>query len=281
MRRSVEMLVAAVVLFVSVSPVMAVIEFNDGGVWDIDYEIHDDVWIDYLKPGMQTTVNLLAGGSIITFPPYEYYMLQAFEDSLINISGGSMDTVLRAYDSSQVNISGGSLKGGCQAYGNRAFGNNRINISGGSIGGLLEAFGNSQMSISGGSINWLEAYSDSRVSISGGSLSVLGALSRSKVTVSGGSIINELFADYEGILTIHGSDFAVDGTPVGYTELTSILGGSCYNEPYRHLTGTLFSGESIANDFGIGKNGKIVLIPEPATLLLLGLGAVMVRRKRS
>ena len=88
-----------------------------------------------------------------------------------------------------------------------------------------------------------------------------------------------MVAASEGIMTIYGLDFAVDGQSVGYGELTSIFGGRNSNEPYRHLTGTLFSSESIANDFRIGDNAKIVLVPEPATLFLLGLGAVMLRRK--
>ena len=280
MRRSVEILAAAVVLLVNASPVMALIQFNDGGVWDIDYEINDDVWVDYLRPGMQTTVNLLAGGSIIDFLPHEYNMLQAFEDSRINIPGGLI-TYLRAYDSSQVNLSGGSISY-CQAYGNQAFGNNRINISGGSINAHLEAFGNSQMSISGGSINCLETFADSRVNISGGSFvnNSLYVYSNSEVDIFGGSFQRDLRVRDNGILTIHGSDFAVDGTPFGYGELTSIFGGYWDNEPYRHLTGTLFSGESIANDFRIALDAKIVLVPEPATLLLLGLGGLALLRNR-
>ena len=77
-----------------------------------------------------------------------------------------------------------------------------------------------------------------------------------------------------------GSDFAVDGQPVGYGELTSVYGGGWNNEPWRRLTGKLDNGDTIDNDFRIGYDAKIVLTPEPATLLLLGLGAVMVRRKR-
>ena len=42
-----------------------------------------------------------------------------------------------------------------------------------------------------------------------------------------------------------------------------------------------FSGDPINNQFRIGNNGKIVLISEPATLLLLGLGGLALLRKRS
>jgi hypothetical protein len=69
------------------------------------------------------------------------------------------------------------------------------------------------------------------------------------------------------------------GTPLGYCEITSILGGNYENEPLRRLTGTLANGDIINNQFRIGETAKIVLVPEPATLLLLGLGAVMVRKR--
>jgi len=40
------------------------------------------------------------------------------------------------------------------------------------------------------------------------------------------------------------------------------------------MTGTLASGDIINNQFRIGNTAKIVLIPEPATFLLLGLGGL-------
>jgi hypothetical protein len=136
--------------------------------------------------------------------------------------------------------------------------------------------------VSGGAIGkGLSADSYSHVTICGGAIDgVLSAGEDSQVTLLGGSIGGELRTHWNGILTILGSDFAVDGTPFGYGELTSILGGWYDEEPYRNLTGILASGDLLANDFRIGQNARIVLVPEPATFLLLGLGAVLLRRKR-
>ena len=71
------------------------------------------------------------------------------------------------------------------------------------------------------------------------------------------------------MIRIFGSDFEVDGQPFGYGELTSILGSIPLLEPTRRLTGTLLSGELIDNDFYIGHNAKIILIPEPASAALV------------
>ncbi len=40
-------------------------------------------------------------------------------------------------------------------------------------------------------------------------------------------------------MILDGSNFTIDGNPVGFGEITSILGGNCYNEPYRRIIGTL------------------------------------------
>jgi hypothetical protein len=181
---------------------------------------------------MQTTVNLLDGGRIISD-------LFAYENSYINILGGSIDWDLYAWDNSHVNFSGGS------------------------IGLYLFAEDSSHVDFSGG---WIGHY--------------LYALNSSHVDFSGGSIGDELIAEDSSILEIHGSDFTVDGQTVGYGELTSIFGGWCGAEPYRRLTGTLLNGELIDSGFRIGHDARIALVPEPATLFLLGLGAVILRRPR-
>ncbi len=205
----------AVVLSLAGSPALGYVDFDDGLVHDIDYEISDSVRVDYGAPGMETTVNLLASGSMIS--------LNTYEDSQINILGGSIEYPggLSAKDSSQVDISGGSI-------------------------------------------------------------GYVGALNSSQVDISGGSVAQYLVSTHFAILTIHGSDFVVDGFHFGYGELTSIYGRNPGDDPPRRLTGTLASGEPIDNDFQIGNAAKIVLVPEPATVALLGLGALsLIRRRRA
>ncbi len=305
--------VMAVVLSVAGSPVLGYINLTGGATYDIDYEINEDVRVDYqATTAMRTTVNLLDGGSIT-------YHLLTYEDSRVNILGGSIGAGLYAYDSSQVDISGGSIGDIMIAYGSSqvdmsggsiegwldAAGTSQVSLSGGSIRDILSAFESSQISFSGGSIGmWLGAYDSGQVSFSGGSIggpliaydssqvdisggsigSYLRAVGSSLVDISGGSIGDYLLVDQSGILTIIGSDFAVDGVPFGYGELTSILGGFPWDEPSRYLTGTLASGELIGNDFYISHDGKIVLIPAPGAVVLgsIGLGFLgWLRRRRT
>jgi hypothetical protein len=255
------------------------IQFNDGRTYNIDYEIRDEVWVDYEAPKMATTVNWLEGGSIASTTRRlgtevlpAGYKLKAFEDSRINVSGGSTWD-LYSHDRSQVTISSGSVE---TLY---AFDSSQVTVSGGQTDGPLYAYDNSEVAISGGKIGYtLHAYDSSRVTWSGGSIG------DSWYTVFDGEWYaqteDNIYIDDEAILTIEGLGFSVDGTAVAYGDITSILRGSIEDEPLRHLAGRLASGQPIHNDFYIGHDAKIVLVPEPATVFLLGLGGLALLRRR-
>lgn len=263
------------VLVMATGQVFGLTEFNDGGTYDIGSTIIDDVWIDYQVSGMGTTVNLLAG-SWLTAP----YQLRMFENGRINIYDGSMmehEAWLRAHNSSQVNIFGGEL-----SY-FEMHDYSKINVSGGSITGNIESYGDSQISISNGSVTHLFVRDMCQVDISGGSITYARFWNNSQVHMSGGTIVGVgvigLIVEDSSTMTIYGSDFAVDGQSLEYGVLTSVLGGSSSSEPLRHLTGTLNNGDSINNDFLIGNDAKIILIPEPCTFLLLGIGGMLIRKR--
>jgi hypothetical protein len=98
--------------------------------------------------------------------------------------------------------------------------------------------------------------------------------------MSGGTIVTEMVFTANAELILNGSNFAVDGIPVGFGKITSLLSGDYSNEPYRTLTGTLSNGDILNSPFRIGDYASITLVPEPATLMLLGLGAAVIRRKQ-
>jgi len=246
------------------------IDFNDGGIHNINYS-EGNVYVDNGKPGMYTKVNLLNGGYIHKF--------FAYQDSRINISGGRVGLSLVAYDRTQVIMTDG------QIWYLDAYDSSQATMSGGTATGDLIAKGSSQVTMSGVTVmGYLEAGDSSHVTMSGGSVLGMSVSNSSQVTISGGTIGSdgflELVASGNGKLIINGSNFAIDGISFGFGEITSILGGAYENDPFRRLTGTLANGDIINNRFQIGNNAKIVLIPEPATILLLTLGSLVLRRKK-
>ena len=135
--------------------------------------------------------------------------------------------------------------------------NSRVFVTDGSIGNDIRSFNNSRVTITGGTI--------------GGDLWVH---DDSQVIIAGGTIGMTLDVAYNGLLTIWGTDFAIDGSDVDYGEIIAGIAGS-------HLTGILDSGEVIDNDFFVRQTASIILIPEPATFFLLLVGGVgLVRRRK-
>lgn len=241
-------LVVTILICLSMSlPLMAWTQYKDGGIHNISTTINDDIWVDYLAPGMQTKVNLLSGG-IISSP----YGLQAYEESQINLNGGS-------------------------------------------ISGNLTAYNNSQVTINSGSIGYLNTYDSAQITMDGGSVNGVRASIGSQVTIFGGSINGELYVEAGSPLgssqiTIYGSSFNVDGNPIDFGEITSVLGGNCSEDPIRQLTGTLTNGGAINTPFRIGDISSINLVfapveptPEPSSMLILGSflpGMIFLKRRR-
>jgi len=238
----------------------ATVNFNDGGQHIIDYAIYDDVYVDYRKPDTGTQVELVFGGSI--------YNLIAYENSQVAVSGGEVVHGLKAYDNSYISISAGEV------YDLKSCDNSRVTVSGGVIGYSLWAYNSSQVTVSGGDIRYW-----------------LGALEDSRITVSGGKIGYGIYAGNPprwdmSIITFLGINFAVNGKPVAYGDFASdyAVPGTEPGGDYcltGRLTGTLADGGTLNKKFYIFDDADVTFaIPEPATLLLLGLGGLTVLRKR-
>lgn len=242
------LLTTVIIVFVfGLLNLQAVTYYNDGGVWDIDEPL-GIVRVEDSPSSEPTTVNVVSGGEVST--------LRSRDNSLITVSGGSA-IYLHSYDNSQVTISEGS------------------------IGNSLHTYNSSQAAMSGGFVSSLYARNSSQVTISGGQADNLYVHDNSRVILSGGLTGSKLFLTSDGELIIDGSDFAVNGNPVDIGEtITSISGGDWNEESYRLLTGTLANGDTLDSPFKIGSDASITFIPEPASLLLLGLGGLALSRKR-
>ena len=150
-----------------------------------------------------------------------------------------------------------------------------ITMLDGTVVKYLAAHNNSHITMSGGSVeSCLYAVDNASVTMSGGWVSLLRAQGSSQVTMSGGLSDRGLEVYDSGQLIIDGSNFAINGIPVPY--------GQYYGADYftGQLTGTLANSDILNSRFYIDSAAaKIVLVPEPVTLLLLSLGGLLLRKK--
>lgn len=223
------------------------VDFSDGGIHEINSgnstEQFETVRVDYGYPGVETTLNVVTGGKITEG-------LCVFENGRMNLFGGEI------------------------GYGLFVFNDSRAVVYGGTIGEYLCSFSNSWVTVLGGVVGGeVDAFDNSRIDISDGIFNYVRSDGYGQLNISGGIFNNELKATQDSIMTIYGTDFAVDGISVGYGPITTASGV---------LTGTLANGDLINSNFYIVENADIILIPEPTTVLLLGFGGIsLILRKRS
>jgi len=262
------------------SPGQAAIEkifYSDGVI--LDGEIYDRVEVYDTEP-LYTIVNMTGGfiGNPGMFT-YDY--------STLNISGGTVE-FLYTYDSSTINISGGQVSN-VNVPGETTIGahdSSTINAyQGGSLiggsGAFFELWDSSKLNVYGGGIAlFLTAHDHSVVNIYDGFLFDIVLAGDSMVNVYGGKIETFLFNDYVPNTTtvnIYGYDFQY--TPEGRWMLP--IGGEGEGWWISKLTGYGFNGIAITW-WGLpdpDTHDNINLIPEPTTLLLLGLGSLALIRK--
>ncbi len=165
----------------------------------------------------------------------------------VEILPGSLIYYLWINDTSQATISGSV------SY-LRAQNNGQVAISGGSVIGASSSDQNSQVTISSGSVGAWVTYGNSQLNISGGSLAGLHAHSNSTVIIEGSDF--ELFG---------GLSWDIDGqTILGTGTLTG-----------RWLDNTSFAIPIEENDL----SAAVIAVPEPTTLLLLGMSGILIRKR--
>lgn len=148
-------------------------------------------------------------------------------------------------------------------------------FSGASIGDV-EVYQNSRLEMLGGILDSnLRLYDSSTALISGGEArgDDLYFFGTSTVTIAGGVISEGLEAFESASIFVHGSNFTIDGEPVGYGPVVPMM-------PMFVLEGDLAEGGSVQSMIRLDGDATITLVPEPATIMLMAVGALAARRKR-
>jgi hypothetical protein len=202
------------------------------------------------NPG--THLELASGGSI--------YWVTTKHNSSITLNGGLIESRIELYDESNATINNGTVND-------------------------VWAGQNSHLHIYGGAItNGIECYYDSTVIINGGTIGAnVESAGDAIIEIHGGTIAGSLLSHGNGTIYLYGSDFRVGGHRLGSGDNLRDYGTIDGSYLTGTVTGILEDNSILNNQFNIllnDLNADIIIIPEPATLVLLGLGGLWLRKRR-
>jgi hypothetical protein len=232
---------------------------------------YSDTYID--KPG--TTIVQSTPISPAVPVNVDYYTQTSPGTRLILNSGGSTPAELRLYNFAELTISGGSVGSSLWMRGDSS-----ASLVSGSVAGYIFVMENSRLNMSGGRglAGWIGVSDNGQAEISGG-------------------IFGDLAVSSKALITLIGSDFKIGNQNVnGLLNIPQLVASgllTAYEYPDYHnvqyegvLSGRLLDGRLFNSNISIahrtdggGNTANINLVPEPATLLLLGLGGILLRRR--
>jgi hypothetical protein len=231
------------------------------------------------------TVDFDSGGTA-TFDSYEdvsvrvdYNIANSPGTHLIVADGANIGRALSAYHNGQITMTGGT------AVNIISYDNSRVTFTNNANAGYIAAVDNCHLYISGGTISQnIQAHYNSTIYI------------------SGGNFTGNLYAIDNSVITIAGAGFKVGNVNVaGYLDipylvsvgaLTDNVGTSGTSHQYiGSLTGTLADGTALLGNTIIIWHRPVVgvlmddanfnFIPEPAALLILALGGLIMKKSKS
>ncbi len=177
----------------------------------------------------------------------------------VTMTGGTVNDSMVVYNASTLNMSGGNV------FGLGALENSTVNISGGYVAGL-DLHDNATATISqNASIYSAATFDSSILNMNGGTIDRLSARDTSIINLRGGYITDTIGAMPLATINVFGYNLAKTNT------------GGTYG--IGQITGFWQDGSVFTiNLSGTDTYSTINLIPEPTTLLLLGVGAFLLRK---
>lgn len=260
--------------------------YNDGGSYSISNYVEDNVSITgrFTEPFQSTTVDIINGGNING-------NVTVGSGGIANLAGGSIqgDFISNA-DAGSINITSGSVLGSIEVTGVTSLHISSADVGGNVYYGMSTDYFSITDSTIGGDIT-TAATNLSNVSLSN---SIINGVLRSAVSpkmlisecllnsgieassfsifsLFDSGIAGDVIASDFAAIYIRGDAFKVNGIDYDFGILSSFSSGN--------VTGLTSSGNMIDFDFNISDNAEIFLIPEPTTLMLLGLGSLLLRKR--
>jgi hypothetical protein len=301
--------ISALVLLLD-SAVACGTSFNDGHVHDISTYI-TMVTVNSRSDGAATTVNVVSGASVSFMYSYDSSIvnitggiishIDAYNQAVTNVSGGTT-AHLRVRDASTASVSGGAIS---QLWAYDAATISVYDISGEQAGALGSSSSNGNvaaptpaaLNIYGGTFSATTSRALGVVNIYGGYVGGVYSFNQGVTNVYGGKGVNAASLDVDGITNIYGG--SLDEVCASSWGTTNVFGGdirkfalgdfvyghtggilNVYGQQLSlsdgYLNGVLADGTAVHAPVVLSSTGKLnlILVPEPSTLALLGIGAI-------
>ena len=267
-------------------------------VVDADNPFYGEYSIDvYRTTGIGTHIRIIDGGiasgsttndSFFLYHNSQFTMtggtvtkrISTLNDVAVSISGGNLESLLIQQNSTGT-VSGGTI-GLLTAHGQS------LTFTGGTVKEGVFAGNNGTFTMTGGRIeDFFQSYNPNSFIMGGEIQGDLVSSEGGHVTVEGGILGGELELVFDGMITLVGSDFMINGDPIDFGLYDKTFFGV---NQLDQITGVLANGDPLSTyvkfiDWSSGPNYStlelVEVVPEPTTLALLTLGTVMLRRRRA